>query len=51
MWGPWQAELSTDPLGAQSSYLDKILRTHWIRTGLVTAYGLILFVWTAQLLP
>jgi len=28
MWGRWQARLSTDPLGAQSPYLDKILRTH-----------------------
>ena len=41
-WGPWQARLSKDPLGSASPYLKKILRTHWIRTALITLYGLLL---------
>jgi hypothetical protein len=35
-WGRWQAALSRDPLGAQSPYLRKILRTHFVRTALIT---------------
>jgi hypothetical protein len=34
-WGRWQAALSRDPLGAQSPFLSRILRTHWIRTALI----------------
>jgi hypothetical protein len=44
-WGRWQAALSRDPLGPQSPYLAKILRTHWIRTALTTASGLVILVW------
>jgi hypothetical protein len=50
MWGRWQAALSTDPLGAQGPLLDKILRTHWIRTALITASACILFAWAARVL-
>jgi hypothetical protein len=50
MWGRWQAALSRDPRGPQGPFLGQILRTHWIRTGLITAYGLILFVWTAHVI-
>lgn len=39
LWGPWQAKLSKDELGSQSPYLDKILKTHWLRTALISAYG------------
>lgn len=39
-WGPWQAKLSNDPAGADSAYLAKILRTHWVRTSLITLAGL-----------
>lgn len=35
----------------QGPLLAKILRTHWIRTGLVSASALILFAWTVQALP
>ena len=42
MWGPWQAKLSKDPLGNESPYLAKILSTHWLRTLLINAYGLLL---------
>lgn len=41
-WGPWQAALSRDPAGSQSVYLRNILRTHWIRTALITCAGLVL---------
>jgi hypothetical protein len=44
-WGPWQARLSTDPLAAESPLLQKILRTHWVRTSLITICGGNLFVW------
>jgi glycerol uptake facilitator-like aquaporin len=43
-WGRWQAQLATDPLGPQSPYLGKILRTHWIRTLLINAYAGFLLV-------
>lgn len=48
LWGRCQAALSTDPLGAQGPFLEKILRTHWIRTALINAYALILFAWVAE---
>jgi hypothetical protein len=51
MWGRWQAALSVDPSGPRSPFLDRILRTHWIRTALINAHALILFVWMVQVLP
>jgi hypothetical protein len=45
MWGPWQAKLSRDDLGSASPYLATILSTHWIRTALINAYGLVLLAW------
>lgn len=47
MWGPWQAALSRDPRGPSGPFLAKILRTHWIRTGLISASAVILFLWVA----
>ncbi len=47
-WGPWQAKLSKDDRGAASPYLVKILSTHWIRTLLINAYGLILLAWAIR---
>ncbi|MDQ4503999.1 hypothetical protein [Sinomonas sp. ASV322] len=44
-WGRWQAKLANDARGADSPYLRKILRTHWVRTGLVTANAVILVLW------
>lgn len=44
-WGRWQGKLSQDPLGPQSAYLQKILRTHWVRTGLISLSGLTLLAW------
>ena len=49
-WGRWQAKLSKDPLGGASPWLAKILKTHWIRTALINAYGLILLCMTTQTL-
>jgi hypothetical protein len=45
LWGPWQAKLNRDAAGGRSRYLARILRTHWIRTLLITAYGAILLAW------
>lgn len=50
-WGRWQAKLSKDPLGARSPYLAKILATHWGRTALITAYAVVLLIWTLQCQP
>jgi len=47
-WGPWQAKLSKDDRGATSPYLSKILSTHWIRTLLMSAYGVILLAWAIR---
>ena len=44
-WGRWQAALSKDPRGAQSPFLARILKTHWVRTALITASGFILLAW------
>jgi len=44
LWGRWQARLAGDPLGSQSPYLHKILRTHWIRTLLISCYAACLLV-------
>jgi hypothetical protein len=49
LWGPWQAKLARDGKGGRSIYLARILRTHWIRTPLVTAYGAILLAWAIVL--
>ena len=49
LWGPWQAKLSQDPSGPQSRYLANILRTHWVRTFLITAAGFVVLWWTVQL--
>ena len=48
MWGPWQAKLSQDPAGPTSTYLDKILRTHWLRTLLINAAAVVVLLWAAQ---
>jgi hypothetical protein len=45
LWGPWQAKLSTDDRGSASPYLAKILSTHWIRTILINANGVIALAW------
>jgi hypothetical protein len=50
-WGRWQAELSRDPGGSQSLYLERFLATHWIRTLLVTASAFILQAWVLQIVP
>jgi hypothetical protein len=49
-WGPWQAKLAADPLGAESPLLFKILRTHWIRTTLINAYAFLQFAWVITIL-
>jgi hypothetical protein len=41
-WGPWQGQLSEDPLGPESPLLHKIINTHWIRTLLISLYAVIL---------
>lgn len=45
MWGPWQARLSTDDRGPDSPYLEKISSTHWLRTFLISANGMIVLAW------
>ncbi|HVA12475.1 MAG TPA: hypothetical protein VNF99_04450 [Stellaceae bacterium] len=45
-WGRWQARLSQDSAGPRGIYLAQILRTHWIRTAIISADGLVMLVWT-----
>lgn len=47
-WGRWQGKLSRDERGPASPWLKKFLATHWIRTGLITAYGGILLAWAVK---
>jgi hypothetical protein len=49
-WGRWQAKLSEDARGPASPYLAKILATHWVRTLLINAYGLLLLGWAIHVL-
>ena len=48
-WGRWQAKLAKDPRGPESAYLARILRTHWVRTLLITAYGVIMLIWAVMI--
>ena len=48
-WGRWQGQLARDGRGPQSPYLDKILKTHWVRTLLINANALILLAWAFAL--
>ncbi len=47
-WGPWQQKLSKVESGYASPFLKKILKTHWIRTSLINANGLMLLFMTIQ---
>jgi len=49
-WGQWQAKLAKDESGSNSPWLAKILKTHWFRTVLINAYGLMLLYITIQTL-
>jgi hypothetical protein len=44
-WGRWQANLRTDADGPRSVALARLVRTHWVRAVLVTAYAGILVAW------
>jgi hypothetical protein len=48
-WGPWQARLATDQLGAESPYLTKILKTHWLRTLLINGYAFVFLLWATRI--
>lgn len=43
-WARWQAKLSRDRRGPESPYLRLILRTHWVRTALITGSALFLLI-------
>jgi hypothetical protein len=49
-WGRWQTQLRSDSNGPDSPVLDRLIRTHWLRAILISAYAAILFVWTVTLL-
>jgi hypothetical protein len=49
LWGNWQAKLSKDEAGPKSAYLDKILKTHWIRTALINGYAFIMLAWAIKI--
>ncbi len=51
LWERWQAKLYKDPLGSKSPYLAKILKTHWMRASLTTAYAMILLAWVLIVSP
>jgi hypothetical protein len=41
--------MSKDSAGPRSIYLGKILRTHGVRTALISAYALIMLAWAITL--
>jgi len=49
-WGRWQARLSKDSAGPHSIYLVRILKTHWLRTALISAYAFTLLAWAIRVL-
>jgi hypothetical protein len=49
-WGQWQGRLARDERGPGSPYLEKILRTHWLRTALINGYALVFLFWTVKVL-
>jgi hypothetical protein len=49
-WGRWQANLRSDLSGPDSPVLDRLIRTHWLRAVLVSAYAVILIVWMVTVL-
>jgi hypothetical protein len=44
-WGRWQAQLRVESNGPDSPVLARLVRTHWMRAVLVSAYAAILIVW------
>lgn len=42
-WGPLMARLANSEGGLDESRYHELLRTHWIRVVIVTAYGLLVF--------
>ena len=44
-WGRWQSALRTDPAGPASPLLARLIRTHWLRAVLVSAYAGVLAAW------
>jgi hypothetical protein len=49
-WVQWQGRLARDERGPESPYLEKILRTHWLRTALINGYALVFLFWTVKVL-
>lgn len=49
-WGRWQARLARDPRGSASPYLARILRTHWMRTALITGNAAVVLLWASAVL-
>jgi hypothetical protein len=47
-WGRWQAKIASNNIGPADPLLDKIIRTHWVRTALVNINGIILFLLTIK---
>ena len=50
LWGRWQAKLARDPLGPASPHLARILKTHWVRTALITLSAAVLFDWVLRMI-
>jgi len=49
-WGRWQAQLRSGLSGPDSPVLDRLVRTHWVRAGLISANALILVLWMVTVL-
>jgi hypothetical protein len=47
-WGRWQARLAQDESGPKSEFLEKILKTHWLRTLLINSYAFVLLYWAVK---
>ena len=49
-WGRWQGQLAKDERGPESPYLERILKTHWLRTFLINGYALVYLFWAVKVL-
>lgn len=48
-WGRWQAQIYFKKLKPTDPVIEKLIKTHWIRTALMTIFGFILLSWILKI--
>lgn len=47
-WGRWQARITYEDIEPSDPLVSRLINTHWVRTLLVTLYGILLFWMTVE---